>query len=118
MNLFKKKMPENVKMAISEFVTEINNVLGSHVKEVILYGSYAHGNFNNLSDIDLMVLTDLSSSENSKLIYETNDMAFDIEMKYKVMLSPYFENYQEYYDNKDYLLFFDNVQREGRKLYA
>ena len=41
-----KKRPQIVENAINEFVSKVNNVLGDRVKRIILYGSYARGDFN------------------------------------------------------------------------
>ncbi len=41
-----KKIPDNVKKVINEFIIKVNNILGSRVKKIILYGSYARGDFN------------------------------------------------------------------------
>ena len=49
-----KKIPENINKAISEFITSINNKFGKRIKKIILYGSYARGDFNTSSDIDIM----------------------------------------------------------------
>ena len=56
-------MPSNVKNIIDEFIIEINKILGKRLKKVILYGSYARGDFNEDSDIDIMILTDLMDNE-------------------------------------------------------
>jgi predicted nucleotidyltransferase len=41
-----KKIPENINKVISEFITAINNKFGDRIKKIILYGSYARGDFN------------------------------------------------------------------------
>ena len=53
------KVPNNVKNAIEQFLQGLNKILGKRLKKVILYGSYARGDYNNSSDIDIMILTDL-----------------------------------------------------------
>ena len=58
-----KKIPENVNKIICEFITGVNDILGDRVKKIILYGSYARGDFNKSSDIDIMILTDLTDDE-------------------------------------------------------
>ena len=41
-----KKIPENINKIISEFITVINDTFGDRVKKIILYGSYARGDFS------------------------------------------------------------------------
>ena len=50
-----KKIPENINKIINEFITAINNKFGDRIKKIILYGSYARGDFNTSSDIDIMI---------------------------------------------------------------
>ena len=60
---FMKKIPENINKIISEFITAINDTFGNRVKKIILYGSYARGDFNTSSDIDIMILPDFPDNE-------------------------------------------------------
>ena len=54
-----RKIPNKVNNIINEFIAEVNKALGNRVKKIILYGSYARGDFNKSSDVDIMILTDL-----------------------------------------------------------
>ena len=47
-----KKIPRNVNKIISKFTNRVNEILGDRIKKIILYGSYARGDFNKNSDID------------------------------------------------------------------
>ena len=53
-------MPQTMQSLIERYVSEIHKIYGSHVKKIILYGSYARGDFSQNSDIDIMILTDLN----------------------------------------------------------
>ena len=48
---------------MEQYVSEIKKIYGSHLKEIILYGSYARGDFGPDSDIDIMILLDISDLE-------------------------------------------------------
>lgn len=58
-----KKIPRNVNKIIGKFTNRVNEILGDRIKKIILYGSYARGDFNKNSDIDIMILTDLTDDE-------------------------------------------------------
>lgn len=45
-------MPSNIKKTINDFIKKTENLLGNRLKKIILYGSYARGDFNISSDID------------------------------------------------------------------
>ena len=48
---------------ISEYVRAVRKIYGHHLKQVILYGSYARGDYTKDSDVDLMLLVDLDEME-------------------------------------------------------
>ena len=41
-----KKIPNKINKIINEFVEGVNKILGKRVKKIILYGSYARGDYN------------------------------------------------------------------------
>lgn len=53
-------MPEMTRDLIRQYVSSIQDIYGKHVRQIILYGSYARGDFHEDSDVDIMVLVDLS----------------------------------------------------------
>ena len=56
-------MPVQMKDLLKQYISEIQRLYGAHLHQIILYGSYARGDFTPDSDIDLMILLDLSDSE-------------------------------------------------------
>ena len=48
---------EEKKQILQEFVAEMEKVFATSLKKIILYGSYARGDFKINSDIDIMILT-------------------------------------------------------------
>ena len=51
-------MPNNIDNVIKKFIEQLSILLGNRLKKAILYGSYARGDYDKNSDIDIMVLTD------------------------------------------------------------
>ena len=45
---------------ILEFSGQVQRILGDSLTKVILYGSFARGDYTDNSDIDIMILTTLS----------------------------------------------------------
>lgn len=46
------------------------------MRKVIVYGSYARGDYNENSDIDVMVLTSLAEEDITEVEYKLYDIAF------------------------------------------
>jgi predicted nucleotidyltransferase len=53
--MYKKR--SKVKVVIKQYIRELSK-LGIHVQKVILYGSYAKGDFRKDSDIDLVIVSE------------------------------------------------------------
>ncbi len=76
------------------------------------------GDYNESSDIDIMILTDLDNEELEEYSEKIVDFAYDIEWNndFRINLSPIIKNI----DNFNYWLeampFYMNVQKEGIEL--
>jgi len=57
------QLPSSVEQELAELKKTIREILGDHLKQIILFGSYARHEANDESDIDIMVLTDLEGEE-------------------------------------------------------
>ena len=106
-------MPEKIDKSIREFLDIVNNILGERAKKVILFGSYARGDFNESSDIDIMILTDLSDDDIVKYRDRILDLTYDIELKNNVILSPLIKNIDKFNYWIEALPFYMNVKKEG-----
>lgn len=108
-------VPMNISNVIDEFVKGVNEILGNRVKKIILYGSYARGDYNESSDIDIMILTDLENGEIEEYRTKIYDYAYDIEEanNFEIWLSPLIKNIDRFNYWNDTLPFYMNVQREG-----
>lgn len=109
-------MPDNLNMQMDEFVQSVKGCLGSELKSILIYGSYARGDFNASSDIDVMILVGLPEEEIKKCENTIYDNAFELELKYGKVLSPIIKN-QDFFEYwSDTLPFYRNVKREGVKI--
>ncbi len=110
-----KKIPRNVNKIISKFTNRVNEILGDRIKKIILYGSYARGDFNKNSDIDIMILTDLTDDEIVEFRSEISHLAYDIECEnnFDITLSPLLKNINKFNYWLEALPFYMNIQKEG-----
>lgn len=96
---------------IIDFACGVKRILGNNLKQVILYGSYARGDFNTSSDIDIMVLTTLIDSEIEQVEYDIYGLAFDFQMDYGVDISVVIKNEEQFNYWLGVLPFYDNVKK-------
>ena len=66
--------------------------MGDSLKQMILYGSYARGDYGDNSDMDIMVLTELTDDRIIQIEDEIFDAAYDIELEYGVPISVNIKN--------------------------
>ncbi len=100
----------NLKAVLDEFKAEARNLYGARLKGIILYGSYARGEPNPESDIDLLVVL-AGPVTPGKEIDRMIDAITDINLKYDVLLSVVPVSEDAYAQVNSPLLL--NVRREG-----
>lgn len=108
-----KKLPYNIQKSINKFVIECKKILGNRIKKIILYGSYARGDYNNSSDIDILVLTDYNQEEFYSVLKMISRMTYDIELDNNVILVPLINNITNYNAGIEEIPFYTNIQKEG-----
>ena len=82
----------------------LKDIFKGSLMNVILYGSYARGDYDNESDIDVVALVYMDRVELKKYFKDVVELSLEIDLKYGVMLSPSVLSYKEYEKYKsDYL---------------
>lgn len=109
-------MSDSIKRILEEYIKGLIAVAGKNLKQVILYGSYARGDYKNekeQSDIDIMILVEASEEEIKSIQKKVLDYSYDIDLKYNVLLSPIVESVKNYNDRVKYMQFYKNIEDEG-----
>ena len=98
---------------LNAFVREIKIVFGNSLKKVILYGSYARGDYTESSDMDIMILTSMSEKEIRKIENEVYDIAYNYQLSDNIMISVNITNVEHFTYWLGALPYYDNVEKEG-----
>lgn len=109
-------MPDSILSIINEFKDIVKHCIRDELSAVIVYGSYARGDYHNGSDIDIMILVDTEDEKIKKYEDEIYDRAFDLELKYGIVISPIIKNRQFFEYWSDTLPFYRNIKKEGVKV--
>ena len=114
-------MKENTLANITnKIVTMANEVFSEVLKSVILFGSYARGDYNEYSDIDVMIVVNMSAEHLTK--YEEEVLRFSsrlsLETEQCITISLLLQDADTLDKYRDYLPFYSNVLNEGVVLYA
>lgn len=98
---------------LKETHTGLRKIFGEKLDRVILYGSYARGDYDSESDIDVMALVDLEKSELAKYRRIVSDFSNDIDLKYDVLLSVKLQDKFTFEKYGNALPYYMNIAREG-----
>lgn len=98
---------------INQIVEYSKELFGDKFKNVILYGSYARGDYDEESDIDIMIMVDMDRDELAKFRRAMNNFCADLDLKYNVLLASKLQS-QVFFDQwKTTLPFYQNVIKDG-----
>lgn len=106
-------MPNTVRSIIYGFSVQLRTLLKNDLSKIILYGSYARGDFQEDSDVDVMILVNLPAEEIEKIEEAIFELAYDIEMEHGIHISPIIKNAEQFEYWVDTLPFYRNVKKEG-----
>ena len=95
--------------AIKEFLEYLKGHFGNRVRGVYLFGSYVRGDYDEESDVDILVIGDLS-------LDDIIDTVFQILMKHGVLLNVIIEKPEEF-DRWRNTSFHQTVLSEGIRVY-
>ncbi|ASJ02300.1 hypothetical protein A3L09_03000 [Thermococcus profundus] len=90
--------------ALNEFLSLLKERFGSSIDEVFLFGSYARGNYDEESDIDVLIVGDVDFDEVIGLVT-------DVLLRYGELISPVIIKPDEFKKRND--SFIRTVKAEG-----
>ena len=102
----KKNMSDPIIKQLSE---TLKKELGENIKDIILFGSRARGDYYSESDYDVIVLVDRESKELKDKIF---NLSCEIGWQYNVIIMV-FVHKKSYYEDKKYEPLFMNIRKEG-----
>ena len=99
---------------VREFKASLQQLYGDRLHDVVLYGSYARGDYDDESDIDLLVILNDASINTYAEIFRITDVEADMTLKYGIPISPLPVAYSRYLNSP--MPVYQEVRREGIRL--
>ena len=101
-----------VRAIVADMRARLEGLFPQQRIDAILFGSYARGDAEDGSDIDVMFLVDSPRQDIARQHWRIGEAAAEI-LERGVLVSPVVEERAYYERNADVLPFFRNVRREG-----
>ena len=114
----RRKTDTELKAITDEVVKRIFENKRLKIAKVILYGSYARGDSNDYSDIDIMVLCDNRETELDDVRYLTNVISSRISLENDVDVAVLLKDQKQFEQWVNVLPFYQKVRNEGIVLYG
>ncbi|MBR1742421.1 MAG: nucleotidyltransferase domain-containing protein [Lachnospiraceae bacterium] len=98
-------------------VGKLVELLGDKINKIILYGSYARGDFDSESDIDIMILINGTEEDVIRYRKDVRRIANDVGLDNDILVSLLIKPRQFFEEWSDVIVFYKNVVNEGVTLY-
>lgn len=103
----------NILSAVAE---QAKVLFEDRLDSVILFGSYARGDYDDESDIDIMILADIDIADVNDYTRRLREKIFHLEIEHDCVLSLCVASQDNFERFKDILPFYRNVLEEGVKI--
>ena len=101
-----------------EISHNVQNIIGDRLRKIILYGSYARGDYKDYSDLDIMVLANMDERECKALESKMDTIVSDIGLEHDIIISVLINNENLFMRRLAVSPFYRNVLSEGVEIYG
>jgi predicted nucleotidyltransferase len=109
---------EQLKEVLTKIVQFSHEVFGNQLEEVILFGSYARGDYVDGSDVDVMVVANMDDQVLQSHQMEYSRLGTALAMQYGILLSVVLQDSDTLRRWKNTIPFYRNVMTEGVRFSA
>ena len=89
------------------------SVYGSNLVKVLMYGSYARGDFDDYSDVDIAAIVKGERRELQNALKKVWDISANLELEYETIVSPTVIPYDEFEQYRNDIPYYMNIDKEG-----
>lgn len=106
---------ENLQEIFEKMIPGFQDIFGTSLNQVILYGSVARGAQTEESDVDIAVIVrKYTETMHDQMI----DFTVELELEYNKVLSVLLIDYDNFKEWENILPFYKNVKKEGITLWS
>ena len=104
----------NIQQLSKELKQSLTELYGEKLADLILFGSYARGDFHGESDVDFMVVLKDNDIKFGEEIIRMGDISNNIALKYNISISAKPTTVQKIQHSD--LFFYKNIRKDGIKI--
>ncbi len=93
-------------------------VYGEDIVKIVLYGSYARGDYQSNSDIDIVAIVRGERRDLQERLKKVWSISVELEIEYETVISPTVIPFEEYEKYKEDMPYYRNIQKEGVEVVA
>ncbi len=101
---------------IKEMVKYYREVYGKDIIDIVLFGSYARGDYNEGSDIDIVAVVEGSRKDLQEKLKKVWEASAELSLENDIIISPTVIPYDEFEKYKQSLPYYRNIAEEGKKI--
>ena len=98
---------------LNEVYQRCHSVFSNELREAYLYGSYARGDFDNESDVDILLTVDLEPADISHYRNQVAAISSDLSLEHDVTVSITIKSFDHFHRYSSVLPFYKNVLTVG-----
>ena len=107
---------DQLNVILAQMVSIYREIYRDAVAEVYLYGSYARGDFEKDSDVDIVAIVKGERSALQDKMRTIWDLSAEIGLEYDIVVSPTVIPYDEFEAYKQVLPYYRNIVNEGKRI--
>ena len=108
----------NLNSVTDELSRNTQRLFGDKLQRIILFGSYARGDYTEESDLDIMVLADYEESEERLWRKRISKIASDASLEHDITICMILRDEQTFINRIPMLPFYRSVAAEGVEIYG
>ena len=111
-------MPDYIGDVLKEYAELTKEIYESALKAVILYGSYARGDYTEDSDVDILILVDMEEDEIGRSRERLSSLTYDFNEVHDLKIMPEVIGEKQFAYWLPVYSFYQNIEKDGVSIYA
>lgn len=109
---------DTLQIVLSVISQKARETFGDALESIILFSSYARGDYDGESDIDIIILVDMSDEKLATYRRAVSTFSTDLDLQYDIFTSIKLKDLSAFEARKDALPFYRKILEEGIQVNA